>query len=59
MLQKLSDDELTAEASADDIDEYIRHWLWLLHWGHSCLLCSTHKVATLSTYFSQNVPYHC
>ena len=27
MLQQLSDDELVAEASADDLDEFIRHWL--------------------------------
>ena len=27
MLQSLTDDELIAESSADDLDEYIRHWL--------------------------------
>ena len=27
MLQHLTDDDLLDESSADDLDEYIRHWL--------------------------------
>jgi len=27
MLQSLSDDELAYESGADDLDEFIRHWL--------------------------------